>query len=72
MPMRKYRFNGPQDIPRFLLILVALIVFAFAGSAILTVLTVGAFIALVPVFIWERMYKFLGAMKRLVLSRNGA
>ena len=45
MPMRKYHFNGPMDVPRFLILLIALIVIAFAGSAILTVVAVVALVA---------------------------
>jgi ABC-type antimicrobial peptide transport system permease subunit len=50
--MRKYHFNGPMDVPRFL---IALIVIAFAGSAILTVVAVVALVAIIPVILWERL-----------------
>lgn len=55
MPMRKYHFNGPMDVPRFLILLIALIVIAFAGSAILTVVAVVALVAIIPVILWKRL-----------------
>jgi hypothetical protein len=53
--MRKYHFNGPMDVPRFLILLIAFIVIAFAGSAILTVVAVVALVAIIPVILWERL-----------------
>ena len=64
MPMRKYHFNGPMDVPRFLILLIALIVIAFAGTAILTVLAFGVFCALVPVPLWERLTQAVRAILR--------
>ena len=68
MPMRKYHFNGPMDVPRFLILLIALIVIAFAGSAILTVVAVVALVAIIPVILWER----LAQVARSILRRKEA
>ena len=59
MPMRKYHFNGPMDVPRFLILLIALIVIAFAGFAILMVVAVTGLCALIPVILWERLRSIL-------------
>ena len=63
MPMRKYHFNGPMDVPRFLILLIA----AFAGSAILTVVAVAALVAIIPVILWER----LAQVARSIFRRKG-
>ena len=63
MPMRKYHFNGPMDVPRFLILLVI----AFAGSAILTVVAVAALVAIIPVILWER----LAQVARSIFRRKG-
>lgn len=55
MPMRKYHFNGPLDLPRFIILLLALVVIAFAGMAILTIVAFAGFAVLLPVLLWERL-----------------
>lgn len=49
MPMRKYHFSGPMDLPRLLLILIMLAGFAIFGSIVLSAISTIAFIALIPV-----------------------
>ena len=64
MPMRKYHFTGPLDVPRFILILLALIVIALAGSAILTVVAFTGFAVLLPVLLWERLKQAQRGIRR--------
>ena len=71
MPMRKYHFTGPLDVPRFILILLALIVIALAGTAVLTVVSAVAFGVLLPILLWERL-KQLAAWVRRGICRKEA
>ena len=72
MPMRKYHFNGPHDIPRFIAILLALVVIAFAGTAILTVMAFATLGALLPLILWDRLVQFKRWVARSLLRRKEA